>query len=382
MRRLQLQTLYPVYCSGRAITHICLSVLDHMQGEALGVEYWAPALAPGVRRPYLRTPLPSLAARALYRLQPSGGALQSILERRFVSSLGPGDVAYLWPAVRLETYRRVKEKGHRILVERINCHRQTSRRILDAEYARLGLPPTHGITEAAVREEREKLALADHVFSPGAPVTESLLDAGVPAARILRSSYGYDPSRLAAATPRPVRHEPVFLFVGRGIVRKGLPFLLDVWARAGVRGRLHLSGAIDPEVQRLCAAWLARPDVVQLGYHPDVAAVYQGADVFVFPTREEGSPLVSYEAAASGLPGLLSPMGAGDFVRDGREGLVLDPGDADAWISAIRRLATDPDLRRALGEAARARAEDFTWARVGERRRALLEAALAGGRAS
>ncbi len=379
MSRLQLQTLYPVYCSGRAITHICLSVLDRMQAEELGVEYWAPAVAPGVERPYLRTPLPALAARALYRLQPSGGALQSILERRFVSALSPGDVVYLWPAVRLETYRRVKEKGHRIVVERINCHRQTSKPILDAEYARLGLPPTHGITEADVAEEREKLALADHVFSPGAPVTRSLLEAGIPSERILRSSYGYDPARLGAPSPRPTRQEPVFLFVGRGIVRKGLPFLLDAWSRAGVRGRLHLSGAIDDEVRRRCAAELARPDVVQLGFNPDVASVYQAADVFIFPSLEEGSPLVSYEAAASGLPGLLSPMGAGDFVRDQREGLVLEPGDTDGWIAAIRRLAADADLRRTLGEAARVRAQDFTWELVGGRRRALLREAVARG---
>jgi glycosyltransferase involved in cell wall biosynthesis len=377
MSRLQLQTLYPVFCSGRAITHICLSILDHMRAEELGVEYWAPALARDVGRAYLRTPLPALAARALYRLQPSGAALQAVLEHRFVAALSPGDVAYLWPAVRLETYRRVKARGHRVVVERINCHRQTSRRILDAEYDRLGLPPTHGITDADVTQEREKLALADFVFSPGAPVTQSLLDAGIPADRILRASYGFDPARLGPPTPRPAREEPIFLFMGQGIVRKGLPFLLDVWSRAGVRGRLHLSGAIDPEVQRHCAAQLARPDVVQLGFNDDVASVYQAADVFIFPSLEEGSPLVSYEAAASGLPGLLSPMGAGDFVRDQREGLVLAPGDADAWIAAIRRLASDPDLRRTLGDAARARAQAFTWEQVGRQRRALLLEAVA-----
>jgi len=372
-----LVTLYPNFCSGRGITSICLSILDHMQAEDLRVTYWAPATAPGLTRPYLRRPVPSPVARALYKVQPSGVLLHGLLERRYLSALRQGDVAYLWPATPLETYRRVKEKGNRIVVERINCHRHTSKRILDAEYARLGLPQIGAISAADVDEERDKLALAHAIFSCSPAVTQSLLDAGVPAGRILRTSYGFDPARMGPPAARPVHDEPTFLFVGRGQVRKGLPFLLEAWSRAGVRGRLQLLGAIDEEVKRYSAAHLARPDVVQLGFITDVAPVYRAADVFVFPTREEGSPLVSYEAAAAGLPGLLSPMGAGDLIRDGREGLVLDPGDLDAWVAAIRRLAGDPALRRTLGDAARTRAADFTWAQVGRQRREVLQAALA-----
>jgi len=372
-----LVTLYPNFCSGTGISRICLSILDHMQTKDLRVTYWAPATAPGVRRRYLRRPVPGLVARALYKLQPSGALLHGMLERRYLAALRPDDVAYLWPATPLETYRRVKARRNRIVVERINCHRHTSKRLLDAEYARLGLRQVGGITDAEVADEREKLALADFVFSCSPPVTQSLLDAGLPAGRILRTSYGYDPARMGQPAQRTVQEAPIFLFVGRGMVRKGLPFLLEAWSRAGVRGRLHLLGAIDDEVKRYSAVHLARPDVVQLGFIPEVVPVYRSADVFVFPTREEGSPLVSYEAAAAGLPGLLSPMGAGDFIRDGQEGLVLDPTDLDAWVAGIRRLASDHALRRRLGDAARIRAADFTWERVGRQRWEVLQAALA-----
>jgi glycosyltransferase involved in cell wall biosynthesis len=111
-----------------------------------------------------------------------------------------------------------------------------------------------------------------------------------------------------------------------------------------------------------------------LGYVKDIASVYARADVFAFPSFEEGSPLVTYEAMAHGAAMLVSPMGAGALVREGREGLVREPGDVAGWVDALRTLARDPDLRARLGRAGRERAQEFTWAAVaGRRREALLE---------
>jgi glycosyltransferase involved in cell wall biosynthesis len=88
--------------------------------------------------------------------------------------------------------------------------------------------------------------------------------------------------------------------------------------------------------------------------------------VFVFPTHEEGGPLVTYEAAACGLPSIVSPMGAGRIVRDRHEGLVVNPLDVDVLADAISMLAGSPTLRQELGSQATVRAQDFTWEKVGE----------------
>ena len=96
--------------------------------------------------------------------------------------------------------------------------------------------------------------------------------------------------------------------------------------------------------------------------------VFRSADVFVFPTLEEGGPQVTYEAAGCGLPVITTPMGAARLVETGASGIVVDPGSADQLAAAIRRLVSSPELRAAYGSEARRRAADFTYARVGPRR--------------
>jgi glycosyltransferase involved in cell wall biosynthesis len=105
--------------------------------------------------------------------------------------------------------------------------------------------------------------------------------------------------------------------------------------------------------------------------------VYRSADVFAFPTLEEGSPLVSYEAMGIGLPVVTTPMGAGNIIRHGQEGLVIDTRDQDGWVAELQRLAVDAARRRALGEAGRRRAADYTWDKVAGRRYDLIKTALA-----
>jgi glycosyltransferase involved in cell wall biosynthesis len=161
-------------------------------------------------------------------------------------------------------------------------------------------------------------------------------------------------------------------------VRKGLPWLLEMWERAGIKGKLllYILGSVEPRIAERYSHHLDRDDVIIRVNTTDMNEAYRQADVFIFPTHEEGSPLVSYEALAWGLPCLVSPMGAGGVIRDGVEGYVMNPYDVELWAENIRKIAWDRDLRETMGEAARQRAQEFTWDRVGARRRGQLLAAL------
>jgi glycosyltransferase involved in cell wall biosynthesis len=156
--------------------------------------------------------------------------------------------------------------------------------------------------------------------------------------------------------------------------------LLRAWVRAKVAGRLMLVGGVEPDVAERCAEQLRDPTVVVREYTRDLAAVYGDADVFVLPSFEEGSPLVSYLALGAGLPSLLSPAASGWVVRDGVEGIVVEPDDVDQLADGLRRYAEDVALRERLGAAARARAGDYTWDKAAARRLAGLEQALANAR--
>jgi glycosyltransferase involved in cell wall biosynthesis len=132
----------------------------------------------------------------------------------------------------------------------------------------------------------------------------------------------------------------------------------DGAARDRVRARVHELGlaervALPGTLSRAQVAWAMRH-----------------AEVFVLPSRVEPFGIVVVEALHAGRPVIVSSRGgAGEIVRDGREGLVVDPLDTDALARALAQLLDDEALRTRLATAARARAEAFGWPDIAERYR-------------
>jgi UDP-glucose:(heptosyl)LPS alpha-1,3-glucosyltransferase len=96
----------------------------------------------------------------------------------------------------------------------------------------------------------------------------------------------------------------------------------------------------------------------------DVPLVYQASDAFLLPSAYESFSLVTFEAAASGLPVLTTPVsGVRELIDDGRNGLLIER-DAEGIAARLRELAADPELRARLGAAARASALDYSTERM------------------
>jgi glycosyltransferase involved in cell wall biosynthesis len=367
---------FPIYSSGEAISHICLSLCEAMQSNSTEVRLLTPASDPAGRRPFSRDAIPRFAKSVAYRLDRTTTHILDYSARRFLGMIRPDELVYLWPGTPLWLYREVKARGHLLVMERINCHRKTARRILDEAYLRLGVAPSHGITDAAIDEECEKLSMANLVFSPAPNVRRSLLQADVEPSKILSTSYGWSPQRLRSGQRASSGGDKLnVLFVGRICVRKGAHLLLEAWAGAAISGTLFLVGHLDEEIASACAGLLSRDDVVHLPYTHDIGRVYRMADVFAFPTLEEGSPLVVYEALGSGLPILTTEMGGGDVVRDNVEGLILEAYDVDAWAGRLAWCAENRDSLQHMQKAAEERAGVYHWSAVGARREQLLRSA-------
>jgi glycosyltransferase involved in cell wall biosynthesis len=371
---LTLHAIYPIYCSGKAITHCLLSLCDHINSPEIRIDYWAPAAAPEINRSYLHTAVPHSISRILYHLDRSGGLINSLLYRRYRKVFKEGDIAYIWPGVPVEVFKKLKDKGFIIVLERVNSNQQRAKNILSKAYASLGWPYRYRVTDKAIADEEEKLELSDWIYCPSPFVTESFVEAGVPRTKILESSYGWDPDTFRVNTDRSEeRHTVTFLFVASGDVRKGLPWLLRYWNRADIKGRLVVTGTIESDVNEYCGDLLQSDNVTHIPFTSDLVPIYESADVFVLPSHEEGSPLVTYLAAASGLPCIVSPAGSGGVVRHNVEGFICDTYDEDAWINHMRMLAEDRDMRNRMGAASLKRSEEYTWKNVAlKRRRQLL----------
>jgi glycosyltransferase involved in cell wall biosynthesis len=155
--------------------------------------------------------------------------------------------------------------------------------------------------------------------------------------------------------------ELVAVFVGGDWERKGLRYAIEALARAP-GWRLLVVGGGDEQAERARAAQFGVEERVTFaGRTPDPRPYYVAADAFVLPTAYETFSLVTYEAAAAGLPLLVTRVsGVEDLLVDGRNGWFIEP-DAERIAVRLNDLAADPERRRAMGEAARADSARFDW---------------------
>jgi glycosyltransferase involved in cell wall biosynthesis len=180
-------------------------------------------------------------------------------------------------------------------------------------------------------------------FAPGARREE---------ASALRASLEIPDGQLVAA------------FVGGEWQRKGLEPAIRALARAP-DWVLVVAGAGDEPRYRQLAGGLGVGDRVRwLGVTSDVQLVYGLADAFVLPSSYETFSLVTFEAAASGLPILATPVsGVRELIENGRNGFLI-ARDPDEIAGRLRQLAGDPELRARLGEAARKSALAYSTERM------------------
>jgi glycosyltransferase involved in cell wall biosynthesis len=117
----------------------------------------------------------------------------------------------------------------------------------------------------------------------------------------------------------------------------------------------------------------------QLGYVPDHAlpAIYAGAGVFVYPSLYEGFGLPPLEAMACGVPVVASDRASLPEVV-GQAGLLVDPEDCGELTAALKRLMTDADLRRGLGQQGRQRAMGFSWEACARKTLSVYQTVLSG----
>ncbi|HEX2030305.1 MAG TPA: glycosyltransferase family 4 protein [Actinomycetota bacterium] len=168
---------------------------------------------------------------------------------------------------------------------------------------------------------------------------------------------------------------PVVGTVGRMVAEKGYRELFA--AAHAARGRVPearfvVVGASDAQKWDAVTSGeiAAAGDRVRvLGWREDVRDVLALFDVFVLASWREGVPRSAIEAAAMGKPLVLTDIrGCREVGRHGREALLVPPRDAGGLADAIVTLLEDEPLRRAIGRAARRRAEErFDERRVVER---------------
>lgn len=164
---------------------------------------------------------------------------------------------------------------------------------------------------------------------------------------------------------------PLILNVARLVRDKAQEVLLDAFALFGDEfkdWRLAFvgDGYLKCDLQTRSESLGLSERVDWHGIVRDTHTFYHAATIFALPSRVEGTPNALLEAMSCGLPVIVSDGAPGplELVEDGVTGLVVPVNDAAALAAALRRLASDDELRSRLGEAARARVSEYDLPRA------------------
>jgi glycosyltransferase involved in cell wall biosynthesis len=224
-------------------------------------------------------------------------------------------------------------------------------------------------SEAFRRLERTLARHSDALIAVSPEVRDDLVRLGVaPASKIVVIRLGLDLAGRVSAPPGArdaLRAElgvpgDRFLvgWLGRMTEIKRVDVLMRALARIGDEGVEVLlvgDGPLRSEMEILAGEIGVRDRVHFAGFRTDVASVYAAVDAVALTSANEGTPVTVIEALAAGRPVVSTDVGGvRDVVTEGRSGYLVPQGDADGLVDRLRRLAADPELRNAMGEAGRA----------------------------
>jgi len=171
------------------------------------------------------------------------------------------------------------------------------------------------------------------------------------------------------------------LYLGRLVEYKRVDDLLDALTELECCSRRYElevvgEGPYRESLERRAQSLGVEDRVTFVGHvdHDEVYDAYDRADVYVLPSRTEGSPKTIPEAMARGCPILATAVGNVPTLLDGDAGLVYEPGDVACLTAALRRLGTDEERWLTLSNAGIERARTFTTeSQVAAIRRLLAE---------
>jgi glycosyltransferase involved in cell wall biosynthesis len=269
--------------------------------------------------------------------------------------------------------RRLAGSGAKVLLD-VHGDWRTATRLYGSPARRLLNPVADRLASLAVRR-------ADAVRTVSDYTTGLVRDAGIEPAAVFPAFMDLEPF---LGPPEPLPERPSALFVGVLELYKNVDGLAAAWRLAAPR---------VPEARLRIVGTGSRPDVVerlladvpeQTSWAPsvpaaEVARALDESTLLVLPSRSEGMGRVIVEALCRGRPVVASRVGGiRDLVRDGENGILVEPGDTRALAEALVGVLSDGALAARLAAAARTSVEPWlaTPEDYARRLRELVERAL------
>lgn len=221
---------------------------------------------------------------------------------------------------------------------------------------------------ATIERTKKELKYSQLFISPSDFVSKSLVYSGISSDRIMLCPYGVDTGLFAAKEyptvaelcSRPLR----FIYVGGVKELKGISYLLQAFDKIPEnKAALTIVGQVnktDEDIQ----PYIQRVTFTGSVLHSKIPELLHDADVYIFPSLGEGMSLSILEAAACGLPLIVSEnSGVSGLMTKGVEGFTIPIQSVDAIVDKINWFSENRNKIEAMGKAAREFALKYSWER-------------------
>ena len=283
------------------------------------------------------------------------------------------DIVHVWPLGALRTIRAAKKHNIPTVLERPNTHTEFAYQTVEEECNRIGVTMPKGFEHkfdaSILTHEIKEYSESDYLLCPSDFVKKTFIERNFPDEKLLRHQYGYDdklywPGRQGIDSNAGL----VMIYAGLCTPRKGLHHALQAWLASDAcrNGRFLICGEFMPGYRQKLSEMLGNSSVEVLGHCNNLPELMRQADIFVLPTVEEGSALVTYEARGSGCVLVVSDA-SGAVCSHMYDGLVHEARDVDSLTSHINLLERDRQLLARLRQASLSSLNQLTWSAAGNR---------------
>lgn len=275
------------------------------------------------------------------------------------------DCVYGFSGVMLELLKSKKSHPRQVrLLVRGSSHIRRQHELLIEEEARSGVDQDKPSQWRIDREEQE-YALADYVVVLSSFAAQSFTGLGFDPARLIVNALGADPRSFRAdASASEERQRRILggaplrvLTVGAFSYRKGALDLAEIASRLAGQMTFTFVGQCPAEAWHLATGIRQKLRFIPRVPEPELAGHYASADLFLFPTIEDGAAAVILQASAAGLPILATPhCAAPDILVEGKTGFVLPVRSPESFIQKLQWCDQNRPALAAMANAAAAAA--------------------------
>ena len=276
----------------------------------------------------------------------------------------------------LRTGAHVQRRGGRYVCDSGSSHHRFQHLLMQEEHKRWQFP-YRPEAESVIAHDERIYNRADAITVASSFSARSFFEMGFPRENIHTIPYGVRLDTFHRSTPPPdIRERFEVIFAGQVSLRKGIPYLLEAFARVRhPHKRLRIIGAMNPAFKSVLAR-LPQQSVEFLGAVPqaELARIMGESHVLVLPSVEDGFGLVMGQAMNCGCPVIASTnTGGEDLFSDGEEGFTVPIRDVAALTDRMERLVQQPSLQARMSDASMRRIATLGgWDEYGDRWESLL----------